>query len=404
MVLEKGVHTYNEWTIVMERWVEHPPPDYLQHILVWVQLRNIPVNHYNVPAITWFGELVGQVKEVLLDTEKTQRQDFVRVKLKFDVSKPLQRAKVVNLPKNGGAVTILFDFERVQKRCFTCQRLTHDQRVCPVAQKRKQLREEEDKIKASGVEAPKKKLILETDPLFGILEDHQIESCPISGKPKIDATVVEGMRHYLLMVEGVERIVRAERIKSSLESLKNDPIGQKTLLWLEPAPVVSSDINKGKGIVFDYGVKNIKDSLRVGVESEGPLLRDEFRAERESQRDLVGIKIQSKGVFERLGEHIVLSVEESNMGQGSSTVQRTCIFQACSSSGTSLIKNYRRKRPSKSQRKKGGAKALGGEGKQMDIEIGRVMKRKAEEEATIPSKVAKRTTKEMVPNEGPSNA
>ncbi|KAL1225415.1 hypothetical protein V5N11_009068 [Cardamine amara subsp. amara] len=99
MILEKEVHTYNEWTLVLERWVEHPPSDYLQHILVWVHMRNIPVNHYNVPAITWFGELLGHVEEVILDTKRSHRQDFVRVKLKFDVSRPLLRVKVVNLPK-----------------------------------------------------------------------------------------------------------------------------------------------------------------------------------------------------------------------------------------------------------------------------------------------------------------
>ncbi|KAL1214125.1 hypothetical protein V5N11_005684 [Cardamine amara subsp. amara] len=72
-ILEKGVHTYNEWSLAIERWVEHPPPDYLQHIMVWVQMRNIPVNRYNVPAITWLGELVGHVKEVVLDTTNSQR-------------------------------------------------------------------------------------------------------------------------------------------------------------------------------------------------------------------------------------------------------------------------------------------------------------------------------------------
>lgn len=54
-VLSKGVHTYNEWTLAIDRWVEHPPPDYLQFIPVWIQLRNIPVNHYTIQAITLFG-------------------------------------------------------------------------------------------------------------------------------------------------------------------------------------------------------------------------------------------------------------------------------------------------------------------------------------------------------------
>ncbi|KAL1215208.1 hypothetical protein V5N11_016975 [Cardamine amara subsp. amara] len=397
-ILEKGVHTYNEWTLVIERWVEHPSPDYLQHILVWVQLRNIPVNHYNVPAITWLGELVGQVKEVGLDTSKSQRQDFVRVKLKFDVSKPLQRSKVVNLPKKAGAVTILYDFERVQKRCFACQRLTHDHLACHVALKRNQMKEEEDKLHRLGVEIPKKKLIMESDPLFGVVEDHQIEICSINGKPKIDKTVVEGMRQYLLMAEGAERLARADRIRSSLEALKNDPLGQKTMLRLESAPLVSTDLNKEKGIVFNYGDKAVSSDTELKALKSGNVLGD-VMAGGSSIKTHDGVSLRPKGVFKRLGTS---KVKDGYDNQSSSTVQRTSIFQAISS-GTTLIKNYKRSRPYKNQRKNLVSRInAGSENKVEDIE-GMSSKRKRVDEADPPSKVARRTNNEMVPNEGLSN-
>lgn len=35
-VLEKGVHTFNEWALAIDRWVEKPPEDYLQYIPIWV--------------------------------------------------------------------------------------------------------------------------------------------------------------------------------------------------------------------------------------------------------------------------------------------------------------------------------------------------------------------------------
>lgn len=69
--------------------------------------------------------------EVAFDPEKPRNRDYVRVKVKFDVSKPVRREKVVNLP-SGEVTSILYDYERVQKRCCTCQRLTHDQEVCPL--------------------------------------------------------------------------------------------------------------------------------------------------------------------------------------------------------------------------------------------------------------------------------
>lgn len=96
----------------MEWWVEIPPADYLQYIPMWVQIRHIPVNHYTIPAITVLGELVGNVVEVPYDPTKTQDRDFVRVKVLFDVSKPLRRPKIVNLP-TGGSTAILFYYEIV---------------------------------------------------------------------------------------------------------------------------------------------------------------------------------------------------------------------------------------------------------------------------------------------------
>lgn len=37
-VLSKGFYTYDEYGPVMERWVENPPPDFLQFVPLWVQI------------------------------------------------------------------------------------------------------------------------------------------------------------------------------------------------------------------------------------------------------------------------------------------------------------------------------------------------------------------------------
>ena len=88
-VLEKGVHTHNEWPIAIDRWSENPSPDSLQYVPIWVRIRNIPVIYYNELAI----EALGDIVEVAFDSSKAQCQDYVRVKVIFDVSRPLRRAK-----------------------------------------------------------------------------------------------------------------------------------------------------------------------------------------------------------------------------------------------------------------------------------------------------------------------
>ena len=113
-ILNRGVHTFKLWPIVMERWVEKPPKDYLQHIMVWVQMRNIPVNHYTKKALWALGNFAGQVVEVAFDPDKPQVRDYIRAQVKCNVAKPLRRAKKVTTP-GGEEVNILYDYERLQK-------------------------------------------------------------------------------------------------------------------------------------------------------------------------------------------------------------------------------------------------------------------------------------------------
>lgn len=99
-VLEKGVQTYNQWALVMERWVENPPEDYLQYIPLWVRISKIPVNYYTTPALMTLGEMIGEVKVLAFDPMKPITQDFIRVQVRFNVAKPLKMARVLDM---GGA-------------------------------------------------------------------------------------------------------------------------------------------------------------------------------------------------------------------------------------------------------------------------------------------------------------
>lgn len=131
-VLRKMVWTCKEWTIVIDRWMENPPEDYLKYLLVWVQICNIPVNYFTYESTESFGGLIGRVDTVAYDPNKPHTLDYVRVRVFFDVSRPVRKSKVVNLPNGDGSVELRFDFERLQKRCFHFQRLTHEKDKCPL--------------------------------------------------------------------------------------------------------------------------------------------------------------------------------------------------------------------------------------------------------------------------------
>jgi len=114
----------------MERWVEKPTEDSLMFVPIWLRLRNIPINYYTEDTIKKIAGCVGQVLKVELDLEKSQAQDYVRVQVLFDVRNPLRNSKEVQTP-SGEVVSVSFDFERIRKRCFYCQRLSHEKNVCP---------------------------------------------------------------------------------------------------------------------------------------------------------------------------------------------------------------------------------------------------------------------------------
>lgn len=396
-ILEKGVHTFDEWALATERWVENPPVDFLQFIPLWVRIRNIPVNYFTTPAITALGELVGQVTEVAFDPDKPLSRDFVRVKVRFDVSKPLRRSKVINLD-NGATANIIFDYERIQKRCYSCQRLTHEQNVCPLLIKKYQ--DLADTRKATGfIPLPKKaNIISESDPLFGVLREDQVGINPANGRLRIAKDVLEGMRQYLLIANGEERKLREFKVRNSVAEVEKDPIAQKTILRLESLPLISRDVNKGKGIVFDYDSAASSTISAPVLDSGKKLLASAIRAE--ETRSWSPAYTLSPPVID--DEFAISLVSPFKFG---STAYRGG-FSEATPSGTKPIKKRQRKRPYISRRT---PKSLSDSlfvvetTKSVGLSEGQVKKRKVGKEIVYTSKAAKKKKKLVVPIEGPSN-
>ena len=183
-VLDKGMQTYCDWGLAIERWAERPPPGYLQYVSIWVRIRNIPVNHYTKPAIEELGGLIGHVEMVAFDPEKSQRQDYVRVKVRIEVNKPLKRSRVLNLP-GGDQTTIYFFYEKMQKRCTHCQRLTHAKDRCPFLVNSLNMQAALVSNQRPSLDTRNPTVLSEDDPLFGVLQEDQVGINPISGRPRI---------------------------------------------------------------------------------------------------------------------------------------------------------------------------------------------------------------------------
>lgn len=53
----------------------------------------------------------------------------------------------------------------------------------------------------------KKHVLKESDPLFVVLKEDQVGIDPITGRPRIDPDVLEGMRQYLRVSSEAERLL-----------------------------------------------------------------------------------------------------------------------------------------------------------------------------------------------------
>ena len=395
-VLEKGVHTFNEWALAIERWVEEPPDDYLQFISLWVRISNIPINYYTKEAIMALGDLVGEVKEFIFDPTKPQTQPYQRVLVKFNVANSLKMSRVINI-KGAKPVTIHYNYERIQKRCFTCFRLNHEQSRCPLVVKRRK-DEAFARRQAISKELELKKVVLhEDDPLYGILTEDQVGTGAVTGKPKIVKEVLDEMRQYMMLATDEDRIVREERVRSSVTAVEQDPMLQRTVLRLEAPPVISQDFNKGKGVVYSYE--------ELQKPKEGRLQSEKLMAS--------AIRVGSAGQWNAgnmartLSDEVYVGYNFMATSEGS-MVFSTGFLEPCASTGTKK-KVYQRRRPPKSRRKpRPLLLADKTEGVMWDKSAYKSVvgskKRKVQTEVGELLVSAKSKTPKVIPREGSSNA
>ncbi|KAF8045054.1 hypothetical protein N665_5680s0001 [Sinapis alba] len=150
--------------------------------------------------------------------EKSQSQEYVRAHVSFNVANPLHKSRTVNLPK-GGQADILYFYERVHKRCYHCQRLTHERDVFPLLIRSRQ-KEALERRKGAPVIKPAKELLLKTDgPLYGVLQESQVRIYPVLGRPKIAPEVLEGNAAVSEAGRGRRKKDQKDRVRKSVKEV-----------------------------------------------------------------------------------------------------------------------------------------------------------------------------------------
>lgn len=401
-ILDKGIQTFDDWGLAIERWVERPSSGFLQYVSIWVRISNIPVNHYTKKAISDLGDLVGHVEKVAFDPDKPQRQSYVRVKIRFHVSKPLKKTRIINLP-GGDQTTIYYYYERVQMRCHHCQRLIHARPRCPFLINSEGANKRISPCMSLSQIPKPIQVLSESDPLFGVLKENQVGINPISGWPRIAPEILQEMRNYLLASSNEDRHVREQRVISSVKEAEQNPTTQRSILQLIPPPVFTKDLDKGKGLVFGYDKEDL--ALKSLFSSSQPKLMVSAIAAGSS------IINPTTNVFCRLtlqAPQDSMSLPSSSLLQQSSSLIQQSSSPIIFSAKAPITKVYGKRKPGR-YRKVQRTQKKSQEVSEVSCDLARPegssqKKRKAEGDLAGASKAAKSNASLMVPREGPSNA
>ncbi|KAL1225017.1 hypothetical protein V5N11_002796 [Cardamine amara subsp. amara] len=249
-VLEDRRWSYNHWTMVLERWIASSPASFLTSLEVWVRIRNIPMNHYTTKTMDMLGSAIGHVEEIAYDPKVSQTTDFVRARITFDIANPERSTKNLNLP-TGEVVVINYEYEKLRKQCFHCHRLTHEKFGCPLLRKGRSGKSEqthfteqieerlgESSKQSEGVNKGRSTQFLEGPPGF---------------PPRFPGLSKEDNRlavQYISHADATERLARITKVQQSIEEGLTATVPQR--------PLITKDINKGKGQVFGFDVEETR--------------------------------------------------------------------------------------------------------------------------------------------------
>ncbi|XP_024006586.1 uncharacterized protein LOC112083089 [Eutrema salsugineum] len=244
--------------MLLERWTANPPADFLTKFEVWIQIANIPMNFYTAKTMFELAKAVGQPEEIAYDPKRSQKTEFVRARVTFDISKPARDFKDLNLP-TGERVVIEYKYEKLRKKCFHCLRLTHEKSSCP--QLRKSQPRGNPYLRASLEARRNINSVLLTAP---VTTNKALEAPP-GFSPLLPGPSREGQKSNLRLVTHVEdadKLVRIERVQQSTREATDESMVK--------LPVFTTHLDKGKGHVF--GFEDSSDRLkRRNINNERPI-------------------------------------------------------------------------------------------------------------------------------------
>ncbi|KAL0754778.1 hypothetical protein Bca101_092446 [Brassica carinata] len=121
-VLEKGPYHYKIWMLLLQRWEPIVSDSFPSNISFCVKIHGIPLHFWPDSTIHTIGKEFGQYSI----------KDVKEAKIRVEVNglQPLTMKMEIQLPTDG-VTEVEFEYQKIEKHCFTCFSLLHEETDCP---------------------------------------------------------------------------------------------------------------------------------------------------------------------------------------------------------------------------------------------------------------------------------
>jgi hypothetical protein len=103
-------------------------------IPIWVRIMKMPLGMMNKRAKEMIGDLIGEVLDVDVDDREMAIGQFLRVKVRLDIKKPLMRGVTLDMGEDGREemkwCPLIYVY--LPNFCYMCGLIGHTDRICEV--------------------------------------------------------------------------------------------------------------------------------------------------------------------------------------------------------------------------------------------------------------------------------